>query len=172
MPWLSDIGHMIGKVASNPLVTAGISMIPGVGIPGAALAGGLGRLMAPGGNLGEAVKGGLTGAASGFAGGKLASMGGGGDGIMAKLGGIMQQGKDQLGESLAPGGKIDFNKILNLGGTAANMMGQRQQRASAQNYANSQIDQRNVLLGKINQPQNYGLPQITPAKDASAGIGY
>lgn len=174
---VKGVGHVVGKVAANPIVDAGIAMIPGVGVPGAALAGGLGRLMAPGGNAGEALKGGAEGAMAGFGGEHLASMGSGGEGIMGKLGNILGQAKNQIGESIAPGGKIDFSKIIGAGGTIASMLGQAKQRKSAEGYANSQIDQRNELMNKIMAPQNYGLPPITPAKSVatnatSAGIGY
>jgi len=64
---IKGIGHFLGKVASNP-ITQGIVGLTPLGIPGAIATGALGRLIAPGGNLGEAAKGGLTGLAAGTAG--------------------------------------------------------------------------------------------------------
>lgn len=76
MSWLSSaikgVGHAAGKVLSNPLVDAGLSFIPGVGPIAAGGAAALGNLIKPGGNIGSALKGGITtgglGALGGLAG--------------------------------------------------------------------------------------------------------
>src|SRR5262245_38851811 len=64
---IKGIGHFLGKVASNP-ITQGIVGLTPLGIPGAILTGALGKLIAPGGNLGQAAQGALSGAAAGTAG--------------------------------------------------------------------------------------------------------
>ncbi len=52
---VTDVGHAVGEVASNPLVDAGIGAFLGPGA--AAAAKGLGTLIAPGGNVGKAAVG-------------------------------------------------------------------------------------------------------------------
>jgi len=95
---IKGIGHFLGSVASNP-ITQGIVGLTPLGIPGAILTGALGKLAAPGGNIGSAVGGALSGAAAGAA----------GQGIRGLLGGS--------GVKL-PGGIADIGKFLGLGGGA------------------------------------------------------
>ena len=126
---------------------------------------------------------GLGGALKGAAGGALGGLGGG---LLDKLtggssGGFMSNIAGQLGGMLknnfAPGGQIDFGKLLGAGGGIANMIGQGQQRKSAQDYANAQIGQRNALMSKILAPQNYGVnlnqqSGATPASGSGTTGGY
>lgn len=71
----TDTGHVVGKVASNPLVqkatAVGLALVPGVGPVAAAavLAAekGGGALLAPGGNIGKAASGAVSGAVEGGA---------------------------------------------------------------------------------------------------------
>ncbi|MCW2968105.1 MAG: hypothetical protein JWM71_1877, partial [Solirubrobacteraceae bacterium] len=63
---VTGLGHVVGTVASNPLVEGVLGATLGPGA--AALAGGFGHLLAPGGNLGTAATGALTGGAAGLAG--------------------------------------------------------------------------------------------------------
>lgn len=66
-----DTGHLVGKVASNPLVEGAAGLVGGPAL--AAAVGGIGHLIAPGGNLGTAVKGAVTGGLAGVAGGAIKS---------------------------------------------------------------------------------------------------
>ena len=79
-PWnaVKGVGHAIGSVASNPwvqgLTAAGLAAT-GVGAPAAAgimagMAGG-GRLLAPGGNIGDAARGAAAGGVEGYGAGKI-----------------------------------------------------------------------------------------------------
>lgn len=67
-----DVGHVAGTIASNPLVDAGIGAFLGPGA--AAAAGGLGRLIAPGGNVGNAAVGAGTGYLAGKGGSLLRNL--------------------------------------------------------------------------------------------------
>lgn len=84
---LKETGHALGQVATNPLVDAGLAgalALTGVGIPAsAAILGGtkgLGSLIAPGGNIGDAAQGAVSGGAEGALASGLAGslLGGGG----------------------------------------------------------------------------------------------
>src|SRR5689334_4371902 len=81
---VKDTGHFVGKVASNPIVDTGLALIPGVGPGVAAGAAGLGRLMAPGGNLGNAAGAAIRSGAVG----KLAGALPGASSIGSKLAGL------------------------------------------------------------------------------------
>lgn len=74
-------GHAIGSVAGNPLVDAGLGMF--FGPEAAAAAGGLGRLMAPGGNIGRGLTGAAIGGAAGYGGQMLGGVTGIGSGASA-----------------------------------------------------------------------------------------
>ncbi len=89
MSWLSNIGHTIGGVLSNPLVDAGLGVLTG-GATIPLLAGGIGSLIKPGGNIGK----GLTGAATGG----LAGAGG------SALGGALKIGTPLSGIANTVGG--------------------------------------------------------------------
>jgi hypothetical protein len=79
---VKNVGHAAGKVLSNPLVDAGLAFIPGVGPVAAGLAAGAGRLIAPGGNIGNAlVTGGTTGLTSGL-------VKGAGSSVLSKIPGV------------------------------------------------------------------------------------
>src|SRR6266702_4144983 len=139
---MGDVIKGIGNVVGTAAPFAGL--IPGIGPLAAAGIGAGGKLLSGGG-----AKGALTGGLEGAAGG-LASNAFGGD-LASKIGGAL---KNQF----APGGQLDFSKILGVGGGIANLIGQGQQRKSAQDYANAGISQRNALMSKILGPQNYGIP--------------
>lgn len=134
----------IGKVA--PLA----GLIPGVGPLAGAAIGGIGRGISGGG-----FKGALGGAALGAGGSLLRS------GIAKKgLGGLA----GDIGKAIsAPNvlgnaaGKIDLGKILGVAGGVSGLVGQNQQRKSAENYANANIAQRNMLLNRLLQPKDYAL---------------
>ncbi|HKW09273.1 MAG TPA: hypothetical protein VJO33_02775, partial [Gemmatimonadaceae bacterium] len=92
---VTDVGHFVGNVATNPWVDAGLAgvlALTGVGIPAsAAIMGGtkgLGELIKPGGNLGNAASGGLKGAALGAGASALGGALSGGGNILSKLPGI------------------------------------------------------------------------------------
>lgn len=98
MSWLSnavkaigkagkDVGHFAGKVLSNPIVQTASAFIPGVGPLITAGEGALGGLLRPGGNLGRAATGALSGAAAGFAGGGIKRLGAGALGSLLHRGG-------------------------------------------------------------------------------------
>jgi len=89
---IKDIGHFVGKAASNPLVLGGISLIPGVGLPAAAAIGGLGGILKPGGNPRELLKGAATGAAANTAAKVISKIPGVGSTI-SKIPGISDIGK-------------------------------------------------------------------------------
>jgi len=87
---LKETGHALGRVATNPLVDAGLAgvlALTGVGAPAAAaiMAGtkGIGELISPGGNIGDAARGALTGGAEGALASGLAGLLRGGGGTAA-----------------------------------------------------------------------------------------
>lgn len=142
----------IGKVAGIAAPFA--SLIPGVGpLAGAAIGAG-GKLLSGGGAKG-AVTGGLEGAAGG----------------LAQKSGLVNKLGTSLGNTFAPGGNIDFAKVLGAAGGVADMIGRGQQRKSATDYANAGISQRNALMSKILGPQNYGVPNMNAQSSATPGIG-
>ena len=101
----TDIGHTVGSVASNPWVqglTEAALMASGVGAPAAAAImaaeKGGGALLKKGGNIGDAVKGGVTGAAMGYGG--------------AKVGGLLRS-------SLGIGSQVPLSGAMGGGGGAA-----------------------------------------------------
>lgn len=179
MSWLSSIGHTLGSVAKKAAPLVG--MIPGVGTLAGGAIGGLGGLLAPGGNIGEALKGGAMGAASGFV-GKLPGV----QSMLGKVGGALGSAGSAIGSGLGkagsavgsaisdtfmPNGKLDLGKIISAAGTVSGLVGQHQQRKSAENYNNSQIDQRNTLMNALMGPQNYNLPDISgQVRDAAAPV--
>lgn len=72
-----DTGHAVGKVASNPIVQGGVGLA--FGPAAAAAVGGLGHLIAPGGNVGKAVAGAAEGYGAGTIGHTIGSLMSGGD---------------------------------------------------------------------------------------------
>lgn len=190
MSWLSnigkavgkgvkDVGHTVGKVASNPIVDAGLAMIPGVGPGVAAAAGGLGRLMAPGGNIGNALGGAAKGYAAGMAGNAVRGAMGAGGGIMGKLGALGSSAKGALAGSVPnamqpqgggqagggimqqlgglvrkPDGSLDLGKILGAAGTVSGIVGQQQANKQASNYYNTRMNVANNAMTAAQQ--DYG----------------
>lgn len=154
MSFLSGLGKIVGDVA--PLA----SFIPGVGpVAGAAIGAG-GKLLA-GKGLGGALKGGLEGGLGGFANQELSSPG---DSFISKLGAAVKN-------NFEPEGKLDLGRVLGAAGGVEGLLGQGQQRKSAQGYANAQIAQRNALMSKILTPTNYGLPSPNLNQQSSATSG-
>jgi len=105
MSWLSQalggakhLVQNVAKVAANPIVEGAVSLIPGVGIPGAAIIGGLSHLIEPGGNIGSGLTGAATGAASALAGKGVAS-------LFSHLTGIGQSGGDTGATGMTSGGQ-------------------------------------------------------------------
>lgn len=159
---VKTIGSVLGSAA--PILGA----IPGIGtIPGA-IAGGLGGLMQGGHVLPKMLSGAAGGALGGLAGN---AFGGGGEaaggspfaGIAKQIGGAFMRPEDQ-------GGGLDLSKLVGTAGSVMNMIGQGQQRKSAQNYQNAEIAQRNSLMSKILAPQSYNLNQQSGATPG-AGAG-
>lgn len=70
---ITNVAHTIGRVASNPIVEGAAGLFGGP-LAGAAV-GGLGHLLEPGGNLGRAAGGALTGGLAGGAGGLVRKLG-------------------------------------------------------------------------------------------------
>jgi len=132
---IKGIGHFLGSVASNP-ITQGIVGLTPLGIPGAILTGALGKLAAPGGNIGSAVGGALSGAAAGAA----------GQGIRGLLGGS--------GIKL-PGGISDIGKFLGLG--VADLV-------NAQTLGKKSSDLANQALGTVQENWNLGAPLRTAGR--------
>jgi hypothetical protein len=97
------VGHTVGEIASNPLVqglSAAALAATGVGAPAAAaiLAAekGGGALLKPGGNIGQGIKGGITGAVEGYG--------------ASKLGGLA---RSALGSGLGIGSKVALGGAAN-----------------------------------------------------------
>lgn len=171
-----DVGHFVGKAASNPIVQGVTAMIPGLGVPISALEGAVGGLLKPGGNIGGAITGGLKGAASGAVGKGVKGigsylLGGGGLGGLIKGGGADNKGNfgaigDALGTaagSLGLGGGGDGKgglggllDSLGLGGVNPALLGlgvaqiknvsDLQKKASG--YATGALDQANKSYGE------------------------
>lgn len=162
----------IGQAGEQAAPIAG--MIPGVGALAGGAMGGLGGLLNRGLNkqgLGEGLKYGGEGALSGLVGSKL--FGGKGLPGLFQSGGLNQVGQGasdlfggfknlagkigkQLPLGLEGGQPFDMGKLAAGAGGIANMIGQGQQRNSAQNYANASIAQRNklmqMIMGGVNRP--------------------
>jgi len=174
---IKGVGHFLGKVASNP-ITQGIVGLTPLGIPGAILTGALGRLAAPGGNIGEALKGGLSGAAAGSAGQLLKGLpgaiskggigsifsGGGADqrgnfgllgDVAGKLGGVAGLGSF-LGGS-GGGGLADIAKLGALGLSVADLM-------NAQTLGKKSTDLANQALATANANWTAGDPLRTAGR--------
>ena len=140
---IKGIGHFLGTVASNP-ITQGIVGLTPLGIPGAVLTGALGRLIAPGGNIGQAAQGALSGGLAGAAGqgirgiigsaakGGIGSIfsGGGADNkgnlgaigdLLGRFGGVAGLGSF-LGGGAGGGGLEQIAKLGALGLGAANLV--------------------------------------------------
>lgn len=116
MSWFSSavkgIGHAIGSVASNPIVTGAAGLFGGPAL--GALVGGAGRLLAPGGNLGTAVTGAATGGIAGL--GPRLLGGGLGNTIKGTFGG-------SLGSLLHGGGPIMDANGIDVQGAPAGIPG-------------------------------------------------
>ena len=165
----------IGKAISAPVrgighafKTSGIPIVSGLGGSaekfGNAFAG-------KGGFLKNLVGGGVPLAATALGGAGLLGSGPlagiaskiGGSGIMKSIGGV---GKSLAGQAIGafkrPDGSPDLGKIIAGAGGLSNMIGANQQRKSAQNYANAQVQRRNRLSEMILQQPDYGSIQDTP----------
>jgi hypothetical protein len=179
MSFLGSIGNAIkggvkdiGGLAEKAAPFAG--MIPGVGTLAGGALGGLGAL-AHGDGFGGALKYGAEGALSGYGGGLLRggadaattaadATGDTGGGFLSNVGNMLKSGGSAIAKNFKnPDGSMNIGKLVAAGGAGMNMIGQAKQRNSAQNYNNSQIDQRNKLMSQIMTPQNLNLPSITPA---------
>jgi hypothetical protein len=135
----TDVGHAVGKVASNPLTQGALAAAlaaTGVGAPAAAaiMAGvrGGGALLTPGGNIGDGLKGAATGAAMGYGASKVGGIlrgGGGIGGVLGRAGsaiggaaGTLGKGAGavtdalHIGDGAAGGGTSDLLKLLGLAG--------------------------------------------------------
>lgn len=153
MSILSSIGHAIGGGLQK--VAPVVGMVPGIGTLAASGLGALGGALAPGGGL----KGALMGGAEGAAGGLINKIPGVSD-MLGKVGSTLGS---SLGDTFMPNGKLDLGKIISAAGAGMNLYGANKQRNSAENYANSQIDQRNQLMNTIMGPGGnaVGLPDIS-----------
>jgi len=104
-------------------------------------------------------------------GGKL--FGGGESGGLSGLAGTIGKaisGPNMLGNQ---SGQLDLGKLLGAASGVAGIVGQGQQRKSAQNYANARTSQLNDLMSKVlSGGQNYGLPSPNLNQQSSATPGY
>lgn len=168
---MGDVIKGIGKVVSAPVRAIGHaaahSGIPGISNLGG-VAEGVGNAVGGKGSffggLGQAAKAGLPiagtmlggplgGMLGGALGGSTDAQGGSGlSGLAGSIGKALSQ-PNMLGNA---NGNLDLGKILGLGGGIAGMIGQHNQRKSAERYNNASINQRNALMSKILAPQNYG----------------
>jgi len=173
----------IGKAGESAAPIAGL--IPGVGPLAGGLLGAGGALLNRGftpGALGEGLKYGGEGALSGAVGQTLF----GGKGIggitspnFSGLAGDLGNIAGKVGKAVASpnllgnaAGNLDLGKVAGLGMAGANLAGAQQQRKSAQNYTNAQIDLKNKLLSSILAPQNYNLPgTATRQTNMTTGLG-
>jgi len=141
---IKGIGHTVGNIISNPVVDAVIGMTP-LGPLGALGAGALGNLIEPGGNLGKAATGAVTGGLSGLGGYGLkglasgimsGGLSGGVQGLEKALGSIPgMSGVAGLISQVAGDGQggIDWGKAAALGLTGAQIANA----ANLQNQANT-----------------------------------
>lgn len=107
---IKGIGHVAGKVLSNPIVQTASAFIPGVGPLVTAGEGALGGLLKPGGNLGSALSGGIQGGLAGAAGGNIRKLGTGilSGGLGSTIKGI---GGGTLSGMLGGGGSDPYGNI-------------------------------------------------------------
>lgn len=145
---MGDVIKGIGKVIGTAAPLAGL--IPGIGPLAAAGIGAGAKVLGGGGG-----KGAVEGAAEGGLGG-----------LANKLG------------AFDTNNKFDPGKAIGAAGSVMNVIGQGQQRKSATDYNNAQINQRNALMSKILAPSNYGVPNMnaqssgTPAGGSGGSVGY
>lgn len=143
---MGDVLKTLGKIA--PFAA---SVIPGIGpIAGAAI--GAGSQLLSGGGAKGALQGAAEGAGSSMFHGGVPTM--------------LKQGFGTMNESgtWTP----DVAKILAGVGGISGLIGQQQQRRSAQNYANAEIAQRNALMSQILGRQNYGFNPNEPNLNAQS----
>lgn len=141
---MGDVIKGIGKVVGTAAPLAGL--IPGIGPLAAAGIGAGAKLLGGGGG-----KGAVEGAAAGGLGG-----------LANKLGAFNTDNK------------FDPSKAIGAAGTVMNMIGQGQQRKSATDYNNAQIQQRNMLMSKILSPKDFNMspsPNLNQQGSATPGIG-
>lgn len=149
------------KAAGSLAPLAGL--IPGVGPLGAGALGALGKLVS-GGGLGGAAVGGLEGIGGNLlAGGKFGSSGL--SGLAGTIGKAISS-PNMLGDQED---HLDLGKLLGAASGVAGIVGQGQQRKSAQNYANARTDQMNSLMSKILAPPSYGTPNLNQQSSATPG---
>jgi hypothetical protein len=108
---VQGVGHVVGSIASNPLVDGLIGATLGPGA--AAAAGGFGRLIAPGGNVGQAALGGVEG----YGAGKVGQIG------RSALGGLLHGGAGGVADASAGGGGIVDTIKGAVGGAAGGLGG-------------------------------------------------
>lgn len=155
---VTDVGHVAGKVASNPLVEglAGATLGP----EAAAALGGIGHLIAPGGNIGSGLKGAVTGGAAGLAGSGIKNLGGmalsglGGAGGSTPawgagsggidLGGLLKSGVSGLaGLAGGGGGGLSLGGLANAGLGAAGIANAASLQNKSNQYATNAMDTAN-----------------------------
>ena len=124
------------------------ALIPGVGPLAAAGLGAGGRALGRAlsgqntfgnGGVGDILKTGALAGAGGLATGGKGFAGFKNSGVYKTLGKTFMQ----------PNGGLDIGKVAGVGMGAANLIGARQQRKSAQNYNNANTDLRNQLMSRI-----------------------
>lgn len=128
----------VGKVLSNPIVEGGLSLIPGVGPIGSAIAGGLGRALdTTGGSvgLGDIAGGALQGGVSGIGAGALKGALSGG----LSLGNILKSAPQLAGLFGSAGGVanggLGLGNLLDLGLGGAQAVNAAQLQNKANQYA-------------------------------------
>lgn len=150
------VGHTVGSVASNPWVEAGLGALTG-GATIPLLAGGLGGLLKPGGNLGGAATGALKGGLAGYGGSKIPGILGGFNtggvtgGVQAignALGGLggVAKGLGGLGGALGlggGGGVQGLGDLAKYGLGAAQMVNQAALQKKSSDYATNAYNQAN-----------------------------
>lgn len=161
----------IGKAVSAPVRAIGhaaaTSGIPGISNLGGvaenvgnavagkgSFLGGLGKAVSAGAPLLPLIPG--VGTIAGLAGSALGGAAGGHEGGLSGLAGSIGHAISQPNMLGNAEGNLDLGKVLGLGGGIAGMVGQHNQRKSAERYNNAAISQRNALMSKILAPQNYG----------------
>lgn len=124
---VKGVGHTLGSIASNPLVDGALGLVGGPGI--AAAVGGLGHLFAPGGNLGSALHGAVTGGAAGTGAGALKDgvtgiLSGGLNGLGGNASNVLK-GATTLGATTGTpaGATADPGLLQRLGGTLGGIAG-------------------------------------------------
>ena len=167
---IKGVGRVVGK--GLKLAAPAAMFIPGIG-PVAA-----GGMAAASKLLGRALTGQNTFGGGGLEEGLMAgATAGGGKALLGlkSIGGVKMPGGGSFGRSIGealkrtyttPEGNLDLGRVAGTGLGAAQFLGARSQRRSAERYNNALTSQRNALMTRVMQQPQY---DFSPTEDRIGG---